>query len=664
MKTYIYFIAILLSLFSFSFHPFQQNELKISNLFSDHMVLQQKQEVNLWGKYTPGQELTISSSWGIETSTTSDTNGNWKSKLTTPEAGGPYSIQIVAKDTIITMEDVMIGEVWLASGQSNMEMPLKGWPPNDTIKNSSQEIIEANYSDIRMFTAVRNLSRNPMKSITGEWNSVSSETAGDMSATAYFFAKRLHQELNVPIGIIHSSWGGTAAEAWTSNEKLRKLGDFNEMIDDLENPEMQHTIENWFQHRDTQEIPITDEQWQNINFSDLAATEQLFDDSQWDTIELPGRYDQFNSVEFDGAIWLRKKFTIQDVTSDYVLKIAAIDDMDATYVNGKKIGGLAGKGFWNVAREMVIPKSLLKKGSNTIAIRAIDTGGPGEINGPMTLSNNNGDSISIDGNWKFQLVSEVVNGKFYIYDLHTDMSKRPDMLQLHPNLPTVLFNAMINPLVNYTINGAIWYQGEANVGRDEQYKRLFPAMIEDWREQWGYNFPFYFVQIAPFIYNPNPDEQVSQKLRDAQRYSLKTPKTGMVVTLDIGNSKNIHPANKQDVGERLARLALANDYDKDIVPCGPLYKQLEKSGNKMTIKFDYVGSGLVSSDSGLTGFEIAGADKVYVPAIAKIKGTTVEVWHSSVATPLYVRYAWRDDSIASLFNLEGLPASSFTSDEM
>ena len=664
MKPYIYFIAIALSLFTFSFQLFQENELKISDLFSDHMVLPQKQVVNFWGEYMPENEVIISSSWGMKISTTSDSNGDWKTKLTTPEAGGPYSIQIIAKDTTITIMDVMIGEVWLASGQSNMEMPLKGWPPNDPISNSSQEISEANYSDVRMFTAVRNLSHNPIESITGEWNSVSSETAGNMSATAYFFARRLHQELNVPIGIIHSSWGGTAAEAWTSKVKLRRLGDFDEMIDNMENPEIQNVTENWFQHSETQEIPITDKQWQGINFSDLEATELHFDDSQWDTIELPGRYDQINEGEFDGAIWLRKKFNIQNVSSDYVLQIAAIDDMDATYINGQKIGGLAGAGYHTAAREMAIPKSLLNKGSNIIAIRAIDTGGPGSISGPMTISNIKGDTISIEGSWNTHLVAEIFRSKFYAYDLNVNISERPEIFQFHPNLPSVLFNAMINPLVNYTINGAIWYQGEANVGRDEQYKRLFPAMIEDWREQWGNNFPFYFVQIAPYIYNPNPDEQVSQKLRDAQRYSLKTPKTGMVVTLDIGNSKNIHPANKQDVGERLARLALANDYEKDIIPSGPLYKRLEKSGSKLIIKFDHVGSGLVSSDSGLTGFEIAGVNKVYVPANATIKGNTVEVWNPSLVAPLYVRYAWRDDSIASLFNLEGLPASSFTSDEI
>jgi sialate O-acetylesterase len=346
-----------------------------------------------------------------------------------------------------------------------------------------------------------------------------------------------------------------------------------------------------------------------------------------------------------------------------MLNIGAIDDMDATYVNGQKIGGLAGTGFWNVPREMTIPKSLLLQGSNTIAIRAIDTGGPGVVSGPMTLSTSASDIISIEGSWKYQLIAEIFMGKFYVYDLQTDISERPNVFRFHPNLPSVLFNGMIHPLVPYTIRGAIWYQGESNVGRDEQYRRLFPAMIEDWRKQWRYDFPFYFVQIAPFIYNSNPTEQVSQKLRDAQRYSLKVDKTGMVVSLDIGNPTNIHPANKQDVGKRLAGLALANDYRKDLIASGPLYRQVEKSGNKLIVEFDHVGSGLVASNRGLLGFEIAGSDKNYISAVAKIVDNKVEVSNPSVTSPEFVRYAWRDNSVASLFNLEGLPASTFTSED-
>jgi sialate O-acetylesterase len=626
------------------------------------MVLQQGQDVAFWGKYTPEGKVSISTSWGEEATVIPDETGNWSLTLSTPEAGGPFEVSIVTKDSTIVLDDVMVGEVWLASGQSNMEMPVKGWPPNDLIENSDEEITNANYPGIRMFTVARNFSTTPIDTITGIWASASPETAGDFSATAYFFARRLHQELGVPIGIIHSSWGGTVAEAWTSVAGLRKLGDFDQAIDDLQNAENQDAIDSWFESRATLPIPDTEEEWQTVSFSGLEAAALDFDDSNWDSIDLPGRFDQLSSGQFNGAMWLRKEFTVEDVSSDYVLKIGSIDDMDATYINGEKIGGLAGPGFWNVAREYTVPKTLMVQGTNIIAIRAIDTGGPGAVFGPMTLSNGSTE-ITLEGSWKHQLIAEFYQNKLYVYDLQTDISIRPNVFQMNPNMPTVLFNAMIDPLVPYTIRGAIWYQGESNVGRDEQYKRLFPGMIEDWRSQWDTEFPFYFVQIAPFTYNPDPELQISQKLRDAQRYSLNTPKTGMVVTLDIGNITNIHPGNKQDVGARLAGLALANDYGKDIVASGPLYKSHEVSGNKIILEFDYVGSGLMVGDQELTGFEIAGSDKVYVDAKSMIVGDRVEVSSASITTPLYVRYAWRDTSIATLFNKEGFPASSFTSED-
>jgi sialate O-acetylesterase len=221
---------------------------------------------------------------------------------------------------------------------------------------------------------------------------------------------------------------------------------------------------------------------------------------------------------------------------------------------------------------------------------------------------------------------------------------------------------MIHPLVPYTIKGAIWYQGESNVGRADQYKKLFPAMIEDWRNQWGNDFSFYFVQIAPFIYNADPALQISQELRDAQRVTLRTPKTGMAVTLDIGNPTNIHPGNKQDIGLRLARWALAQDYGKDLVPSGPLFKEAKQAGNKIIAYFDYTGTGLIAKQKLLKGFEIAGTDKKYKPASARIVGNTIEASTSAIPEPVFIRYAWRDDSEAYLLNKEGLPASSFSSE--
>lgn len=661
MKLFLFFILMALSLLASSSPAGVKKELKLCRLFSDHMVLQQQAEVSFWGEATPGQQVMIAGSWGKKASGKTDVNGNWKIKLGTTNAGGPYTITIKSADSTIVIKDVLLGEVWLASGQSNMDLPVKGWPPVDTVFNSAQEIAEANYPDIRLLKVPFNISATPLDSIGGQWLAASPKTAGDFSATAYFYARKLYHELHVPIGIIQSSIGGTPAEAWTSKTSLIKLGDFNETMNGLQ--KLQTSTEDWFKKWPTQQVPKTDEQWKNIQFGDLAAAGLNFDDSQWPATKLPGRFDRLSSGEFDGAIWLRKEFVIDDTTTGYILKIAAIDDMEAIYINGQKVGGFIGAGFTGTAREIIIPKSLLVKGRNIIAIRAIDSGGAGFFRGPMNLSDNNGNMVSLEGDWKSHLIAEIIKGKFYTYDLGTNISERPDISKLNSNSPTVLFNAMIHPLVPYTIKGAIWYQGESNVGRAEQYKRLFPLMIEDWRQKWGYNFPFYFVQLAPYLYTAPDQKDQSQKLRNAQRYALNLPKTGMAVTLDIGKLATAHPAFKQKVGERLGRFALANEYGKNIVASGPLFKKANVSGNEIVIEFASVGSGLIPFDKGLFGFEIAGADKMYVEAQAKIVKDKVVVSNPSVVAPLYARYAWSDGAGAGLFNKEGLPASTFTSED-
>ena len=443
------------------------------------------------------------------------------------------------------------------------------------------------------------------------------------------------------------------------------MGDFDKDIEILEDPTLYQKSQEWFSKWNTIELPQTEKGWDNIDFNDIAASQPDFSDGEWASMELPGRFDKFVPGEFDGAIWFRKKIVVEDILSDYTLSIGAVDDMDATYFNGQKVGGLAGSEKYNIVREYFIPKSILKKGENIIAIRAIDTGGRGVFGAPMVLSNKSGVSISLAGSWRYMPVAEIYTNIFYVYDINnSSFLTRPYILKTHPNLPTVLYNGMLHPIIPFTIKGAIWYQGESNVSRPEQYKKLFPAMIEDWRTQWNYDFPFYFVQIAPNQYNHSPDVSLdkSQKLRDAQRYSLKTKNTGMAVTMDIGNFTNIHPANKQDVGARLAGLALANDYGKQLVASGPLYKSLEKSENKLILDFDYKGTGLVAKGS-LSGFEIAGADKEYVSAVAKIVDNKVQVFATSIAQPEYARYAWRDNGFATLFNNEGLPASSFTTEK-
>jgi sialate O-acetylesterase len=639
--------------------------LQLTSLFSDHMVLQQKTNVKFWGTDKPNNEITISTSWENESKTIVDINGHWNVSIGTPSAGGPFKIEIKSNQHKIVLNDIMIGEVWLASGQSNMEMTLMGWPPNDIINNADEEIAKSSNSKIRMFNVEKQISINPLDDVKGSWKVSSPEETKNFSASAYFFAKELFKKLQVPIGIINSSWGGTPAESWTSKKTIDTFNEFKSVTQSINTSDLFKNELKWFSQFKAIGIPTTDEQWINLNLLDNLIVEKSYNDSDWEEIQLPGRYDnQINGGEFNGAVWFRKNIVIDNLDSDYILTIGAVDDMDETYVNGHKIGGLIGMGFWNKKREFKIPKSILKKGNNTIAVRAIDAEGVGEIIGPMTLSNNN-IKVSLNGNWKYKLIAEIYNNKFYLYGINNiDFNSRIKTIKLNSGVPTVLYNGMINPLVPYTIKGVIWYQGESNVGRADQYENLFPAMIRDWREKWNYDFPFYYVQIAPYQYNINKDSLLdqSQELREAQRNSLKTKNTGMVVTMDIGNFNNIHPSNKQDIGSRLARLALSNNYSINIVPSGPIFNGLKVIGSKLILEFENPGSRLISKGD-LLGFEIAGADKKYVFANAKIINNQVELYSDKIKNPLYARYAWKDKAVPSLFNLEGLPASSFKYEE-
>ncbi|MFT4665100.1 MAG: sialate O-acetylesterase [Polaribacter sp.] len=640
--------------------------VSVNKLFTDHMVLQQKEKVAVWGKAPSGDHIVITGSWGDKGTATTDANGNWTTHLNTPEAGGPYELNITATSGTIQINDVLIGEVWLASGQSNMQMPLKGWPPGDPIKDSEQEIANAKYPNIRMFTVAPNYNMKEDISLEGIWEVCTPTAAADYSATAYFFAKRLYQELNIPIGIIHSSWGGTPAESWISKKQIKTFSDFEEIIAAIEDPTREKTNNDWFSKWEKMPLPKSQAAWNDIDLGHMEMAQPAYVERNWSTMELPGRLDLYEGRDVDGAFWFRKTIDLDDISTDYAFEMGPSDDGDVVFFNGEKIGGTFGNYADN--RNYPISKSLLKKGKNTIAIRIIDTGGPGSIGWDIKLTNEKNATISLKGKWNYTITAEIFNGDIYTYDMDKlRLKERPYIVYPSPfATPSTLYNGMIHPLAPYTFKGAIWYQGEANVGRADQYERLFPALVKDWRTKWNSDFPFYFVQIAPYRYNNSGNENLdeSQELRDAQRRTLSLNKTGMVVTLDIGNNANIHPANKPDVGARLAGLALANDYGKKIVASGPLFKNFSIKRKKIAIEFDQVGTGLMIKGSTLTGFEIAGADKKYVIADAEIVGNKIKVCASSISKPKYVRYAWRDTSGASLFNKEGLPASSFTTEDL
>lgn len=639
----------------------QESTLILPKLFANHMVLQQQDRVAFWGEAKPNTKVKVQGSWGNLSEILVNRTGHWFLQLATPSAGGPFIVEISNEGEKKSFSDVWIGEVWLASGQSNMEMPLKGFT-NEPIQNAPEEIAQADFPQIRFFTVQRNFASDPVDTVQGKWEVCQPNTAENFSASAYFFARELHQRLQVPVGIIHSSWGGTPMEAWTSRKTLESEGLFSDVLIKMEEASPQKAQEAWLNSFNSFPYPRQQEAWEQISFEEEKAYQTRFKDKKWDTIQLPGRFDWISSKDFNGALVIRKSFEVKNPEQSFTLFLGQVDDMDKVFVNGQKIGGMTGLGKVGKERMYSLPAGLLKKGKNVIAIQLIDIAGPGTLTGDMEIRSNQNENISLKGTWKVRVVAEFFNGKFYVYPLKTDLSKRPKLLQLYPNYPSVLFNGMIAPLLPYTIKGSIWYQGEANVGRGNEYAQLFPAFIHDWRERWMKNFPFYYVQIAPFGYstNGNPNSDLSAEIRDIQRRTLQVENTGMAVTIDLGDFESIHPGNKQEVGRRLALHALSNNYGFANLSCtGPLFDHTKVEGNELIVYFKNA-NGLFALDGEVIGFELAEENGEFMLADAVIKGNTVVVTHPNINHPKYVRYGWKDYPNASLYDGSDLPASPFT----
>ena len=649
-----------------------RSDLKLPSLIGDNMLLQQKTTAKIWGKANPGSKISVSASWNAKGQSIAGKDGKWSVNLVTPEAGGPYTITISGKDTTISVKNVLIGEVWFCSGQSNMEMPLAGWPPKDTIMHSSVMIASASIPEIRLFNVQKKISGDPLDDCAGKWEISTPETVKQFSATAYFFGKKLYDDLHVPVGLIESAWGGTPSESWTSSESLEKAGEFISEIEAIrKSAPLQAEYQKWLNTLKKVELkPAGNDQWKDLSFNDENLQSTEYNDNTWPVMVLPTQFERIIG-EFDGAVWFRKTINIPQSMNgkDLVLSLGPIDDMDRTFFNGKLIGSNEASGFWQVDRNYEIPASLAKPGVNTISIRVLDTQGGGGIYGApekmkLTLKSDPKLFIPLKGDWKYQPVAELIENKFYIFDITKNeflTRKRP--VPISPYTPTGLYNAMVHPVVPYQIKGAIWYQGETNVGRAAQYSKIFPAMIQNWRTAWGIkDFPFYFVQIAPYVYS-GIDSTESGFLREAQEKALDMVKTGMVITLDIATVMNIHPPFKKEVGERLALLALNNDYGMKNPCVGPVYKSMLVAGGTVKLQFDNIGEGLIAKNGNLKEFEIAGKDGRYVKANAKIVNNEVLVSSPLVSEPASVRYCWRNGAEASLFNKAGFAAWQFRTKE-
>jgi len=624
--------------------------ITLPKIFGDNMVLQRNKSIPLWGWGSPNEKITIQFNHQAIQVTT-DLNGNWKVNLKKEAAGGPYQLVLKGLNTV-TFKNVLVGEVWICSGQSNMEMPIEGW---GKINNYQEEIAAANYPQIRHIKIPNTVNTTPQNDIpqgdpsAAGWKICSPQTAGDFTATGYFFARELYDQLKVPIGLINTSWGGTHVETWTSREAFESSDEFKSMIAKMPvlNLDSLAAVRKAAVMKNIQglqgSLPAQDE---------AASWRTDIDDNAWPQMSLPSLWEQKQLGDLDGVVWFRRTIDVSstDAGKEATLELAMIDDNDVTYVNGVKVGET---NSYNQRRKYSIPAGVLKGGKNFIAVRVEDTGGGGGIYGDSTAMKLtfDGKVIPLAGNWKFKAEQIYAN-----------------TTSVGPNsYPTLLFNAMVSPLISYAFQGVIWYQGESNAGRAYQYRKAFPLMITDWRKHWNAgDFPFYFVQLASYKADNGDSKNGSTwaELREAQTMTLSLPNTGMAVTTDIGNSLDIHPKNKQDVGKRLAAIALHNVYKKDVVYSGPMYQSMKVSGNKIIISFTNIGGGLVAKKGELKGFEISGLSGQFYPAVATIDNNRVVVESEMVKYPAAVRFGWKDDAGEdNLFNKEGFPASPFRTDK-
>lgn len=623
-------------------------EVRLPRLVSDGMVLQREASVVVWGWAEPGEKVKVE--FRNKTyHTVASEDRKWKVKLSNLKAGGPDRMEIVAENRII-LNDVYVGDVWICSGQSNMELTMKRAKPlyEDVILHSANpNIRHFNVPDRYNF-------KHPEDDLPdGAWEAANPESVLRFSAVGYFFARELYERYEVPIGLINASLGGSPVESWMSEEVLKQFPHYLATARKFRSDVLIRRIEEHdkkISHAWYDLLNKRDKGWRD---GSKAWADPAYDDSEWPVIQLPDFWDKTELGPVNGVVWFRKEITIPDEMAGKPAKllVGRIVDADETYVNGKLVGNVT---YQYPPRRYQVPPGVLKPGKNVIAVRVISNSGRGGFikDKPYTLSAG-GVEIDLRGEWRYQLgaIMEPLAAQTFIRWK-----------------PLGLYNGMIAPLLNYAIKGVIWYQGESNTGDPGEYKQTFPALIKDWRRQWGRgDFPFLYVQLPNFMETKDrPSESQWAELREAQLQALRVPRTAMVVAIDLGEWNDIHPLNKKDVGKRLALAARKLAYgEKDVVHSGPVYQSMKIKGDKIVLSFSDIGGGLAAKGGDeLRQFAISGADKRFVWAEARIEGDKVVVWSDAIDDPVAVRYAWADNPEgANLYNEEGLPASPFRTDD-
>jgi len=573
-----------------------------------------------------GAEVIVTPSWGAEVRAKVDARGRWMLKLQTPTRGEAGELELKCGGERQRIRDVLFGDVWLASGQSNMEWPLSRC--DDAVEAANA----ATLPTLRVFTTTNSTSDLPADDVRGQWVVCDPDRAPSFTAVGFYFARELVARGKGPIGLVDSTWGGTVCQAWTSAEGLTEFPEFAEQL-----------------ARQRRGVSAAEIDQRRARF--FEALHALPMQSELQAAQLPERWSEVGLGSFDGAIDYVRKITLPAsfVGQDLTLKLGAIDDMDTVFWNGRRVAGSERDGVWSTPRRYTVPASSNTSAQVELRICVVDTGGDGGFTGTagqMTLSSRAGGAaaISLAGSWARSRRAAL-----------SDLPAWPRS-EGGPNRPAVLWNAMIAPMLPFGFSGAIWYQGESNRGNPDQYARLFPAMIRDWRRVMNLELPFYFVQIAPYGYGGDGDN-LTARLRDAQAAALELPRTGMVVTLDVGDASDIHPTNKLPVGLRLARHALAQHYGDAQDRDGPVAKVARRDGDVLRVTFEEAGA-LVLHNGG-AGFALAGESGTFHPAEASVDGRVMVLRSAAVSAPVWVRYAWSAAPEWTLSDEHGLPAPPF-----
>jgi sialate O-acetylesterase len=628
-------------LFFFLFPTLSSAQIRLPRLISNGMVLQRDREVKLWGWASANEAISLTFK-GKTYQTKANAEGKWVLQLPPQKAGGGYELVFKGQNEV-KVSDVLFGDVWVCSGQSNMELPM------ERVRDKyAEEIAKVNYPQIRQFIVPDKFDFNQAQEdvSAGQWQSAIPQYIFSFSAVAYFFAKDIYEKYKVPIGLINTALGGSPAEAWLSEEALKKFPAYYEEAQKFKNKELITQIE-------SNDQKVSNAWYSTLNQNDEglknAWKKPDLNDADWQEMPIPSYWADYGLGNTNGVVWFRKEIHVPAsmVGKPAKLLFGRIVDADSIFINGAFVGSVT---YQYPPRRYEFAPTILKEGKNSIVVRVVNNSGKGGfvLDKPYELIVDN-QMLDLKGKWKFKLGAK--------------MDALPSQTFVRWK-PMGLYNAMIYPLLNYAIKGVIWYQGEGNTKNPAEYTDLMTSLISDWRKQWKQgDFPFLFVQLVNFMESkPEPSESAWAALRQAQVNTLAVPNTGMAVGIDIGEWNDIHPLNKEDVGKRLALQARKWAYnDKKVVYSSPLFQSMQIKEGKIILNFSHIGKGLVAlGGKELKHFAIAGADKKFVWAKAEIKGKQVIVWSEAVPNPVIVRYAWADNPEgANLYNKEGLPASPF-----